>query len=164
MELLMPGLGLVFWMTIAFGFVLLILKKYAWIPILNVLQERENKLAQSFSDAKRIEQEMSELATLKTEKIAEAEKEYNEITAKAQTEAERIIEDAREKAREEARLITEKADELVESYKQEAMREVKNQLSALSLDIAEKVLLEEFSDKKRNARYVNKLLDEVVMN
>jgi F-type H+-transporting ATPase subunit b len=164
MELLMPGLGLVFWMTIAFGFVLLILKKYAWTPILNVLQERENKLAQSFSDAKRIEQEMSELATLKTEKIAEAEKVFNEITAKAQTEAERIIDDAKEKAREEARMIKEKADELVESYKQEAMREVKNQLSALSLDIAEKVLLEEFSDKKRNARYVNKLLDEVVMN
>jgi F-type H+-transporting ATPase subunit b len=164
MELLMPGLGLVIWMTIAFGIVLLILKKYAWTPILNVLQERENKLAQSFSDAKRIEQEMSELATLKTEKIAEAEKVFNEITAKAQTEAERIIDDAKEKAREEARMIKEKADELVESYKQEAMREVKNQLSALSLDIAEKVLLEEFSDKKRNARYVNKLLDEVVMN
>lgn len=164
MELLMPGLGLVFWMTIAFGFVLLILKKYAWGPILNVLQERENILAQSFSDAKRIEQEISQLATLKTEKIAEAEKKYKEITAKAHLDADKIIEDAREKAREEARLITEKADEMVDAYKQEAMREVKSQLSALSLEIAEKVLLEEFSDKERNARYVNKLLDEVVMN
>ncbi len=164
MELLMPGLGLIFWMTIAFGFVLLILKKYAWTPILNVLHERENKLAQSFSDAKRIEQELSQLAVLKTTKIAEAEKKYNEITAKAHLDAEKIIEEAKEKAREEARLITEKTDEMVEAYKQEAMREVKSQLSALSLDIAEKVLLEEFSDKKRNARYVDKLLDEVVMN
>ncbi len=164
MELLMPGLGLVFWMTIAFGFVLLILKKYAWTPILNVLHERENKLAQSFSDAKRIEQEISQLATLRTEKIAEAEKTHNEIVSKAQLEGERIIEEAREKAREEARLITEKADEMVEAYKQQAMLEVKGQLSALSLEIAEKVLLEEFSDKQRNARYVDKLLDEVVMN
>jgi F-type H+-transporting ATPase subunit b len=164
MELLMPGLGLIFWMTIAFGFVLLILKKYAWGPILNVLQERENKLAQSFSDAQRIEQEMSELAKLKSQKIAEAEEQHKEIVTKAQLEAERIIEAARTTAREEARVITEKADELVESYKQQAMREVKSQLSALSLEIAEKVLKEEFSDKKRNEQYVNKLLDEVVMN
>ena len=164
MELLMPGLGLVFWMTVAFGFVLLILKKYAWAPILNVLHERENKLAQSFSDAKRIEAEISQLAVMRTEKIAEAEEKHKEIVSKAQIDAERIIEEAREKARQEARLITEKADEMVEAYKQEAMREVRSQLSALSLDIAEKVLLEEFSDKQRNARYVNKLLDEVVMN
>ena len=164
MELLMPGLGLIFWMTIAFGFVLLILKKYAWSPILNVLHERENKLAQSFSDARRIEQEMSQLAVLKTKKIAEAEKHYSEIISRAQLDADRIIEEAREKATEKARLITEKADEMVEAYKQEAMREVKSQLSALSLEIAEKVLMEEFSDKDRNARYVNKLLDEIVMN
>ncbi len=164
MELLMPGLGLIFWMTVAFGCVLLILKKYAWKPILEVLHARETKLAQAFSDARRIEKEMAELASIKSAKMAEAEKQAHAITARAQEDGERIIEEAREKARAEARLITEKADELVAAYKQEAMREVKSQLSALSLEIAEKVLHEEFSDKDRNARYVNKLLDEVAMN
>ncbi len=164
MELLMPGLGLIFWMTVSFGFVLLILKKYAWRPILQVLNQREKHLAKSFSDAKRIEYEMSQLATLKTDKVAEAKKTYEEITAKARADAEKIIEEAKEKAREEASIIAEKADEMINSYKKEAMEEIKGQLSALSLDIAEKVLKEEFSDRERNARYVNKLLDKVTVN
>ena len=164
MELLMPGLGLIFWMTVAFGIVLLILKKYAWKPILNVLHQREMKLAQSFSDAKRIEHELSQLATLKATKVAEAEKLHAEITAKAHAEAEKIIEEAKQKASEEARVITEKADVMVEAYKKEALMAVKSQLSTLSLDIAEKIIVEEFSDRERNARYVDKLLDKVTVN
>ncbi len=164
MELLMPGLGLIFWMTVAFGCVLLILKKYAWKPILNVLHQREMQLAQSFNDARRIEHEMTQLDALKTEKIAEAEKLHANIVAKAHTEAEQIIMAAKEKALAEAKIITDKADEMVESYKKEALREVKNQLSALSLDIAEKVIHEEFSDRERNTQYVNKLLDKVTVN
>ncbi len=164
MELLMPGLGLIFWMTVAFGCVLLILKKYAWKPILNVLEQREIKLAQSFNDARRIEYEITQLDALKTTKIAEAEKLHSEIVAKARTEADTIIAEAKEKAAAEARIIIDKADEMVEAYKKEALREVKNQLSALSFDIAEKIIVEEFSDKERNAAYVNKLLDKVMVN
>ncbi len=164
MELLMPGLGLIFWMTVSFGFVLLILKKYAWKPILNVLNKREKELAKSFSDAKRIEYEMSQLATIKTTKIAEAEKIHDQIIAKAKEEAEAIVIEARERAREEARIIAEKSDELIENYKKAAILELKNQLSALSMDIAEKIINEEFSDRERNARYVNKLLKSVAEN
>ncbi len=164
MELLMPGLGLIFWMTVAFGVVMIILKKYAWKPILNVLNQREAKLAQSLVNAKRIEMEMAQLAELKTAKVAEAEQVYNHKTAKAHEDAEKIIDQAREKARLEAKDIMGRADELIESYKKEAMREIQSQLSALSLDIAEKVLHEEFSDRERNARYVKKLLDQVVEN
>ncbi len=164
MELLMPGLGLIFWMTVAFGLVLIILKKYAWKPILNVLIQREAKLAQSLANAKRIEREMAQLAELKTVKVAEAEQIYSETTKKAHAEAEKIIDEAREKARLEAKDIMNRADELIQAYKKEAMREIQGQLSALSLDIAEKVLHEEFSDRERNARYVKKLLDQVVEN
>ena len=164
MELLMPGLGLIFWMTLSFGIVLLILKKYAWKPILNVLNERQGKLAQSFENARRIEKEVAQLAEMKTKRIAEAEKLFDEKVEQAHAEAEKIIADAKEKAREEARMITDKADEMVEAYKKEALREVKSQITALSLDIAEKIIVEEFSDRARNAQYVNKLLDKVVMN
>ncbi|MDR4988897.1 MAG: F0F1 ATP synthase subunit B [Bacteroidales bacterium] len=164
MELLMPGLGLIFWMTVAFGFVMLILKKYAWKPILNVLHQREIKLAQSFSDAKRIEQEMTQLEVRKQAKIEETDKLCQEMTARAKEEAVQIIEEAREKALAEAKLITDQADEMVQAYKRQAMEEVRSQLSALSLDIAEKILEEEFSDRDRNARYVDKLLTDMVMN
>ncbi len=164
MELLMPGLGLIFWMTVSFGLVLYILKKFAWKPILNVINQREKQLAKSFSDAKRIDYEMSQLAVVKTSKLAEAEQIREEIIAKAHADAERIIEEAREKAREEARIIGERADELIAAYKKEAMQEIKAQLSALSLDLAEKVLREEFSDRERNARYVDKLLEKVTHN
>ena len=164
MELLMPGLGLIFWMTLAFGCVLYILRKYAWKPILEVLNERENLLAKSFKDAKRVEYEMSQLAAVKTEKLAEAEKAREKIIARAQKDAEGIVEEAREKAREEARLLSENAEEVANKYKREAMQEIRDQLSALSVDLAEKILKEEFSDKQRNATYVSKLLDEVALN
>lgn len=160
----MPGLGLIFWMTIAFGCVLLILKKYAWKPILQVLNQREKQLAKSFSDAKRIEHEMSQLAALKTEKVAEAQQAADKIVADAREEAEQIITGAKDRAREEARVISDKADELIEKYKKEAMLEIKGQLSALSLEIAEKVLREEFSDRERNLKYVGRLLDDVASN
>ncbi len=160
----MPGLGLVFWMTMAFGLVLYILKKFAWKPILYVLNEREKQLAKSFSDAKRIEYELTQLDAVKTTKMAEAQKIREEVIAKAHTEAEKIVAEAKEKAREEARIIAERADELIATYKKQAMEEIKGQLSMLSLDIAEKVLKEEFSDRSRNARYVNRLLEEVGKN
>ncbi len=164
MELLMPGLGLVFWMTVAFGCVLYILRKYAWKPILKVLDEREQLLARSFKDAKRIEFEMTQLAAVKTEKLAEAEKEREMIIARAEKDATRILEEAREKAREETRILAENAEEMVKKYKREAMQEIKDQLSALSVELAEKILKEEFSDKQRNTIYVRKLLDEVPVN
>ncbi len=164
MELLMPGLGLIFWMTVAFGCVLYILRKYAWKPILEVLNERENLLAKSFKEAKRVEYEMSQLAAVKTEKLAEAEKAREKIIARAQKDAEGIVEEAREKAREEARILSENAEEMAKKYKREAMKEIRDQLSALSIDLAEKILKEEFSDKQRNAVYVSKLLDEVALN
>ncbi len=160
----MPGLGLIFWMTVAFGCVLYILRKYAWKPILEVLNERENLLANSFKDAKRVEYEMSQLAAVKTEKLAEAEKAREEIIARANKDAEGIVEEAREKAREEARILSENAEEMAKKYKREAMQEIRDQLSALSIDLAEKILKEEFSDKQRNAVYVSKLLDEVALN
>ncbi len=160
----MPGLGLVFWMAVSFGFVLLILKKYAWKPILQVLNQREKQLAKSFSDARRIEYEMSQLATLKTTRVAEADQAAAEIIAEARAEAERIVAGAREKAKEEASSIASKTDELLEKYKKEAMQEIKGQLSTLSLEIAEKVLREEFSDRDRNLKYVSRLLDDVAIN
>lgn len=164
MELLMPGMGLIFWMTLAFGCVLYILRKYAWKPILEVLNEREKFLAKSIEDAKRIEHEMTQLATVKTEKLTEADYARAEIIARAKADAERIVEEAKEKAGEEARRLSVDAEKMVKKYKREAMQEVKDQLSALSVDLAEKILKEEFSDKKRNDIYVRKLLDEVTAN
>ncbi len=164
MELLMPSLGLIFWMTVAFGCVLYILRKYAWKPILEVLYDREQLLAKSFKDARRIEFEMTQLAAVKTEKLAEAEKEREMIIARAEKDATRILEDARENAREETRILAESAEEMVNKYKKEAMQEIKDQLSALSVELAEKILKEEFSDKQRNTIYVRKLLDEVAVN
>ncbi len=164
MELLMPGLGLIFWMTVAFGIVLFILKKYAWEPILQVMYAREQQLEKTFTDAKRIEHEMTQLDTMKSTKIAEAEKAYDEMIAKAHADAEKIISEAREKAADEAREIGEKTEEMIEKYKEEAFRQIKSQISALSMDIAEKVLTEELSDRNRNSHYVSKLLDEIKVN
>ncbi len=160
----MPGLGLIFWMTIAFGLVVYILKKFAWKPILLMLQERERQLVKSQSDARRIEMEMTQLSQLRARKLAEGEKLVEQMTIEAHSKAEAILEEAREKAREEARIIISRADETVEAFKKEAMQEIRAQISSLSIDMAEKILEDEFSDRDRNTHYVDMLLDKLVLN
>ncbi len=160
----MPGLGLIFWMTIAFGLVVYILKKFAWKPILLMLQERERQLVKSQSDARRIEMEMTQLSQLRARKLAEGEKLVEQMTIEAHSKAEAILEEAREKSREEARIIISRADETVEAFKKEAMQEIRAQISSLSIDMAEKILEDEFSDRDRNTHYVDMLLDKLVLN
>lgn len=164
MELLTPGIGLVFWMTLSFGLVLMILRKYAWRPILSSIKARERSIVRSLVNARRIEEEMQQTDVRKEKILAEAEKMYHERLEKADQEAEELMAASRLKASEEAKRILDEAVSVVEAQKKAAMLEIREHIASLSFDIAEKVLEEEFHDKDRNVRYVSKLLDEMILN
>lgn len=164
MELVTPGLGLVFWMTVAFGIVLLVLRKYAWRPILNTIQEREETISQSLRDAKRIQQEMQELDHQKKLKLQEARKEYQTVLAHAKSEGEEIIRAARIKAAEETKEMFYNARKNIEQEKLTAYNEIKSQVALLSIDIAEKVLEEKFADPEKYSTFINDMLDRVSSN
>jgi F-type H+-transporting ATPase subunit b len=164
MQLINPGFGLVFWMTLIFLIVLFILKKYAWKPILESLKEREDSIENALRSAEEAKKEMAKMQAKNEELLKQAREEKDALLADARNMKEKIIAEAREKANQEAKNIMESAREQIEMEKQATLSEIKNLIAAYSIEIAEKVLREELSDKKKQQGYVNKLLKEIQLN
>lgn len=164
MELVTPGIGLIFWMTLSFGLVLFILRKFAWTPILGTIKERENFIAQSLENSKKIEREMEELEATKEKMILKSKKDADEIIHQAKLDGEKIIADAQENAREEATKIVDAAKNSIDSQRKMVENEIRQQIIALSVEMAQKVLKEEFADQQKKSEYVSKLLDDMKLN
>ncbi len=164
MQLINPGFGLVFWMTLIFLVVLFILRKYAWKPILESLKEREDSIESALQAAEQAKKEMAELQAKNEELLKKAREEKDALLAEARNMKDKIIAEAREKANQEAKMIVENAREQIEMEKQAVLSEVKNIIASYSIEIAEKVLREELADKKRQQAYVAKLLKEIQLN
>lgn len=164
MELVSPGLGLIFWMALAFGSVLLILRKYAWKPILNTIHEREKTISQSLRNAQHIQRELADLEAVKKVKLKEAEKLRLELLAQARSEANEIIRSSRQKASIEATQLMEAAKHSIEAQRLSVLNEMRVQIAELSINMAEKVLENELKDKKAGKQLVDQLLDQVFLN
>ncbi len=164
MELITPGIGLVFWTIIAFSTVLFILKKYAWKPILGALKTREQRIDESLINAEKIKQEYESMEQVKEKSLARIELEKQDILNKAKGTAEEIIKQAQIKAVQEGERIIADARKVVEAERKQAIEDMKRQVTLLSLDIAEKVLQEEFVDKSKQVKYINRVLEDINLN
>ena len=164
MELVQPGIGLIFWMTLAFGLLLWILGKFAWKPIMKGLKEREVSIDEALNEANKAREEMKELKFSNEQLLKEAKEERDNILRDARKVKESIIEDAREKANSEANRIVENAKEAIEYEKMAAMHEMKNQLAKLSIEIAEKIIREELTATDKHRSLIEKMLKEVSDN
>ena len=164
MELITPGLGLIFWMTLAFLFLVFILGKFAWKPILQMLKERETSIHEALNEANKAREEMKTLKFTKEQLLQEAKNERDALLNEARKIKEKLIEDARIKANEEALRIVEGAKESINNEKMAAMMELKNQIAESSLTLAKFILKRELSDPKRQEEYVQELLKEVKFN
>ena len=164
MQLINPGFGLIFWMTLAFLIVFFVLKKFAWKPILESLKEREESIESALQAAEDAKKEMASLKAKNEELLKEAREERDALLADARKIKEQILNEAREKANKEAGIIIENAREQINSEKQAALIELKNVIATYSIEIAEKVLQAELSDKKKQQAYVDKLIKEIQLN
>ncbi len=164
MQLINPGFGLIFWMTLAFLIVFFVLKKFAWKPILASLKEREDSIEDALKAAEEAKKEMASLKAANEELLREAREERDAMLADARKIKEQIIAEAREKANKEATIIVENGREQINSEKEAALVELKNLIATYSIEIAEKVLKEELSDKKKQQTYVTKLVKEIQLN
>jgi F-type H+-transporting ATPase subunit b len=161
MELITPGLGLVFWMTLAFLLLLYILGKFAWKPILQMLKEREISIHAALDSANQAREEMKHLKFSNEKLLQEAKNDRDAILNEARRIKEKMIEDARIKAGEEAARIVEAARASIQNEKMAAMTELKNQIAESSLTLAKFVLKRELEDPKRQEEYVKELLKEI---
>lgn len=164
MELLTPDIGLVVWSTIAFLLAMFILKKFAWKPILETLETRENSIAEAINSAKKAREEMAQLTAKNEEVLKQAREERSLILKEANEVKEKIVAEAKEKAQSEAAKILEDTKEDIEVQKKAVMAELKNAAASLSLEIAEKVLTKELSDKGAQEKFVNELADKASLN
>jgi F-type H+-transporting ATPase subunit b len=164
MELVLPGIGLVFWMSLVFILLLVLLKKFAWKPILGALKEREGEIMSSLMMAKETKMQMEQLKAENEKLLVEARQERDAILVQANKAKDQIITDAKAKAQHEADRIVENSRMNIESEKRAAINEIKNQVAELSIAIAEKVLVAELSDKKKQSELVDKQLSQLNFN
>lgn len=164
MELVTPGIGLIFWMTLSFAIVLFILAKYAWKPIMSMLHEREKFIEDALSSADRAKQEMANLQSSNEQLLKEAKEERDALLRDARKVRENLIEEAKGKAQLEANKIVEQAKENIQFEKMNAITDLKNQLASLSVDIAERILKDELSNADKQKEVINNLLKDIKFN
>jgi len=164
MELITPGIGLLFWMLVMFGIVLLILKKFAWKPILKALKDRETSIRDALMSADTAKKEMEKLKADNKVIMAEARVEKEKIVQEAKQIREKIIGDAKNEATEEAKKLLKFARKDIENEKIAAIQEVKNKVAELSVDIAEKILREKLADTAEQRSMIDRLVRDVMPN
>jgi F-type H+-transporting ATPase subunit b len=164
MELIQPGIGLIFWMTLSFFIVIFILKKFAWKPILNGLKEREKSIEEALNAAEKAREAMKNLKADNEKLLQEAKEERDNILRDARKMKENIITEAKEKAQAEANRIVEGALVTIENEKNAAVHDLKNQIATLSIEIAEKILKEELKTKGKQKELIDKLISEIKFN
>ncbi len=164
MELVTPDIGTIFWMLLMFILVLVILKKFAWRPILNALDKREKSIEDSLRSADRAREEMEQLKAENEKILAEARMERDGMLRETKQTSDKILKEAREKAGEEAKRLIQSAREQIVNEKAVALTDIRNQVAVLSVDIAEKILREKLKDGKQQQELLDKLLKDVKLN
>jgi F-type H+-transporting ATPase subunit b len=142
-----PEPGLLFWTTLIFLTFWFIMSKFAFKPIMQGLKQRELDIQGALDEAKKAREEMSHLSAQNEALLAQAREERAGILKEAKEAKEQIIAEAKERANAEYKRKVESAIQDIENQKLAAMVDLKNKAGQLSIDIAEKILRKELSDK-----------------
>ena len=164
MELVKPSIGLIFWMFVSFSFILFLLGKFAWKPILGMIKEREESIENALASAEKAKEEMKALQSSNERILAEARTERDAMLKDARDIREKMIADAKGDASKESARLLQSARENIQNEKMAAITELKNQVAVLSIEIAEKILKTELSSDEKQKSLVKNLLQDVNLN
>jgi len=161
MSLILPDLGLLFWMTLIFLLFWFLMGKFAFKPIVKAIKDREQSIDDALSAADKAKNEMQQLQSDNAALLKEAREESAKILKEAKEIKESVIAEAHSKAKDEAAKIVASAKVEIDAQKKAALAEVKNEVSKLSLEIAQKVLGRELDAAKDQQTYINSLVDKM---
>jgi len=164
MDLVTPGIGMIFWSTLFFLVLLFILGKFAWPAILTAVKARNESIRQALDAADKAKEEMAILQADNKKILAEARAERDALMKEAKEMKDKLIADAKGKAAEEASKLVQKAREAIQSEKAAALNEMKEQMVILSVEIAEKILRIKLGESKAQKELVDKLINEADLN
>ena len=161
MNLMLPDSGLLFWMTIIFAIVFLVLAKFGFPVITGMVEKRTKRIDSAIDAAREAEQRLHGLAKEQERLIGEAHVEHDRILKEAAAERDRLIAIAKEQAVIEAGKIMEDARERIQEEKEAALRDIRREVAVLSVAIAEKVVRKELSTDAGQKELVDRILDEL---
>ena len=164
MNLLTPEFGLLIWTLLAFLVVFYILAKFAWPPIMKGLKDREQGISNSLATAEKVRAEMMQLKNENEILLVKAREERAEILKEARAIKDKIISEARDQAKVEAGKIIVDAQAAIETQKMAALTDIKNQVGNMVVEISEKILRRELTNKPEQENYIKKLAEEVKLN
>lgn len=164
MELVTPDLGLLFWTGIVFCILLILLVKFAWKPILGAVNAREEKISDALELAVKTKEEMKTLQAANENLLKEARAERDSMIKDAKEVASKMVDDAKGTAKVEADKLVVAARESINAEKGAAIAELKTQMAAFSIEIAEKVVRGELSSSDKQKALADKLVDDINLN
>ncbi|TPN87904.1 F0F1 ATP synthase subunit B [Aquimarina algicola] len=156
--------GLFFWQILLFVGLLLLLRKFAWKPILEAVNNREEGIKNALESAEAAKKEMQNLQADNERILNEARAERDSMLKEARELKESMITDAKSEAQAEADKIVAQAQATIESEKKAAITELKNQVAGISVEIAEKMVRKELADKDKQLELVDSMLGDVTLN
>ncbi len=161
MNLITPEFGLLFWQTVTFLVLLLLLGRFAWKPIMSSLREREETIEGALRSAELARQEMTKLRADNERLLDEARAERDAMMRKAQQTADAIVEEAKNKAAAESNRIVESARAAIQSERQAAIDDIRRQVATLSVDIAEKVIRRQINGDTQQRQLVDQFVKDI---
>ena len=164
MDLLLPHLGLIVWTAIAFLIVFFILKKFAWKPIIKGLNDRETSIADAIATAEKVKLEMAQLKNDNEALLATAREERSDMLKEAKEIKDKIVNDAKNEAKVQAAKIITDAQASINQQKMAAIVDLKNQVGKMVIEVSEKILRKELSNKAEQENYIKELANDVKLN
>jgi F-type H+-transporting ATPase subunit b len=161
MDLVTPQLGLLVWPALSFLLLLVVLRKYAWKPILESVNERDQQIRQALDAAKEAKEAMVRLQSDNDKLMAQARAERDAMLVEAKKTRDHIVTEAKTKAEEEGKRLLDIARQEIANDRKAAMTEVRNLVANLSVDIAEKLLRKELEKSDSQQSYLRQQLDEL---
>jgi F-type H+-transporting ATPase subunit b len=158
------SLGLFFWQSLLFILLLFLLRKYAWKPILNAVNEREEGIKDALASAENAKLEMQNLQADNQKLIQEARAERELMMKDAREIKTKMIADAKDEAQAAANKTIAHAQATIQAEKKAAIADIKSQVATLSVEIAEKVVKQELSNKDKQLELVASMLKDAKLN
>jgi len=162
--LVLPDIGLVFWNTIAFLILLVVLGKFAWKPMLKAIAERESGIEEALLRANKMKAEIAAMQNENEALLAKAREERAGMIKDAKDTADKMVSEAKDKAKQEYERIISDAQLAITQQKNAALTEVKNQVGSLVVEVAEKILRKELSNKAEQESYIKQIAEGVKLN
>lgn len=156
--------GLFIWQTAIVTILILLLRKFAWKPILNTINDREEGIRSAMEAAEQARKEMQNLQADNERILKEARSERDSLLKEAREMRQKMIDEAKEEAKTQSEQLLAQAREAIQSEKQVAITSLKNEVADLSIQIAEQLTKEQLSSDKKQTELVQKLLKDVNLN